>query len=247
MKIIISPAKKMRQEVAGIDALSKPVFLKQTRQLSDYLKTLTLPELKKLLACNDQLAALNYERFQHMDLNQIGEPALWMYEGIQYRYMAVNVFDDAQIAYAQEHLRILSGFYGVLKPMDGIVPYRLEMQAKLKTDFCENLYDFWKDALYEELSKDKELILNLASEEYSRCISRYRKEPIQLIQVIFGEEQTDGSIKEKGVYAKMARGEMVRYLCEHQIDSPDEIKAFDRLHYQYDEKRSNEQTYVFVR
>lgn len=247
MKIIISPAKKMRREVDGIDAVTTPIFSERSKELLHYLKTLSLPELKKLLACNDSLATLNYERFQHMDLDRQGEPALWMYEGIQYQYMAVSVFDDAQIAYAQEHLRILSGFYGVLKPLDGIVPYRLEMQAKLKMAHYNNLYDFWKDALYKELSKEETCIINLASEEYSRCITRYCKDPFQMINVIFGELQQDGSIKEKGVYAKMARGEMVRYLCEHQVDALAQIKAFDRLHYRFDEGRSDECTYVFVR
>lgn len=247
MKIIISPAKKMRSEVDGISADTRPVYTEKTKQLLTYLRTLPLAELKKLLACNDALATLNYDRFQQMDLQSKGEPALWMYDGIQYQYMAVNVLDEEQIAYAQEHVRILSGFYGILRPLDGIVPYRLEMQAKLKSDFCKNLYDFWKDDLYKEISKQETCIIDLASEEYSKCISRYCKEPLQMIKIIFGEEQPDGSIKEKGVYAKMARGEMVRYLCEKQIEDPERIKDFGRLHYHFDPQRSNAHTYVFVR
>lgn len=247
MKIIVSPAKKMRSEVDGVDARSIPVFLEQSRQLAAHLKTLSLEELRRLLGCNDALARLNYERYQRMDLDQKGEPALLSYEGIQYQYMAPSVFEDAQFAYAQEHLRILSGLYGVLKPLDGIVPYRLEMQARLRTDFCTSLYDFWGPLLYEELTKDENVILNLASAEYSRCISRYVEVPIRMVDVIFAEQQPDGALREKGVYVKMARGEMVRYLCENQVSDVEEIRQFDRMRYHFDPSRSDAHRYVFVR
>ena len=121
------------------------------------------------------------------------------------------------------------------------------MQARLRTDFCTSLYDFWGSLLYEELTKDENVILNLASAEYSRCISRYVEGPVRMVDVIFAEQQPDGSLKEKGVYVKMARGEMVRYLCENQVSDVEEIRQFDRMRYHFDPSRSDAHRYVFVR
>ena len=210
MKIIISPAKKMVNECNYIQDMSTPVFMDKTKQLLSLLKELDYEQLKKLLVCNDEIATLNYDRFQSMELDNNLNPALLSYDGIQYKYMAPDIFEDSYYPYIHEHLRILSGFYGILKPMDGIVPYRLEMQAKLKTDFCKNLYDYWKDDIYQELTKDDAVILNLASDEYSKVVTKYAKD-ITVINCTFAEI-VNGKLKEKGVYVKMARGEMVRYM-----------------------------------
>ena len=173
-------------------------------------------------------------------------PALLAYQGSQYQYMAPDVFEEGYFSYVQKHLRILSGFYGILKPFDGIVPYRLEMQARLKSAFCENLYDFWSDLLYRDLVEDDALILNLASAEYSRCITRYLEPHVRIVRCVFAQRQKDGRIREKGVYVKMARGEMVRYMAEKGIERIEDIRTFDRQGYHFDEDRSDAQTYVFV-
>lgn len=131
MKIIISPAKKMMYEDT-ISHKQLPVFLDRTELLMKYLKSLTYDELKKLLLCNDEIAALNYERYANMDLRKNLTPAILSYDGIQYKYMAPQVFDDSYFDYIEKHLRILSGFYGVLSPFDGITPYRLECRRVLK-------------------------------------------------------------------------------------------------------------------
>lgn len=246
MKIIISPAKKMNNECAFMKDSSIPVFMHKTKQLHEYLKSLSYDELKKLLVCNDEIAMLNYKRYQSMNLEEHTTPALLSYEGIQYKYMAPDVFEESYYAYVNEHLRILSGFYGVLKPMDGVLPYRLEMQAKLKTDFCKNVYDFWKDDLYKEITKDNHIILNLASDEYSKTVLKYCTNEDRVIHCIFGE-LVNGKVKEKGVYVKMARGEMVRYMAEHNIKNIEEIKKFNRLHFVYNEELSKENSYVFIK
>lgn len=246
MKIIISPAKKMVNDCAYIQTTSIPVYLKKAEQLHQYLKQLSYEELKKLLACNDEIAQLNYQRYQTMDLKKNLNPALLSYDGIQYQYMACDLFPDFYYPYINEHLRILSGFYGILKPMDGIVSYRLEMQAKLNTPFCNNLYDFWKDDLYQELTKEDSIILNLASNEYSKCITKYATKEVQIITCTFGE-QINGTIKEKGVYVKMARGEMVRYMAENQIENIEDIKHFNRLGFTYHPELSTETNYVFIK
>lgn len=244
MKIIISPAKKMKREEV-IAPESMPVFLEKTEQLMQYLKFLSYESLKELLCCNDQIAALNYERYQKMDLQQQLSPAILAFEGIQYQYMAPHVLDTESLDYIRENVRILSGFYGVLKPFDGVVPYRLEMQAKLKTAFCKNVYDFWQNTIYQELVGQDKTVLNLASAEYSKVVSRYCSPEIRFVTCTFGQWQS-GKVKEKGVYVKMARGEMVRFMAEQHITELEGIKVFDRLGYQYQEELSDTSHYVFI-
>ncbi|MBQ2879992.1 MAG: YaaA family protein, partial [Anaerotignum sp.] len=142
-------------------------------------------------------------------------------------------------------LRILSGFYGILRPFDGIVPYRLEMQAKLSVNGTKDLYAFWGDTLAAHLAVGTECIINLASKEYSLCISKHLPPSVRFITCVFGEWK-DGKIIEKGTICKMARGEMVRFLAENQITEPEGIKAFSQLNYQYSAEHSTEDTYVFL-
>ena len=129
MRIIISPAKKMKVNTDTVECGGLPVFIKDAEVILEWMRQLSYEQAKKLWACNDQIAGLNYERFAHMDLYRSLTPAILSYEGIAYQYMAPGVFEYGQFDYVQEHLRILSGFYGVLKPLDGVTPYRLEMQA----------------------------------------------------------------------------------------------------------------------
>lgn len=246
MKIIISPAKKMNTDTESLSWQTLPQFLSESEVLYHCLRQMSPEALQKLWKCNDRIAALNIKRLEHMDLRQNLTPAILAYEGIQYQYMAPNVFSDAEFAYIQEHLRILSGFYGLLRPFDGVTPYRLEMQAKLPAAGKKDLYAFWHDKLAGSLFSETDCILNLASKEYSMCISRYVPERGQFITCVFGEEQ-GGKIMEKGTLCKMARGEMVRWLAEHQIKEPEAVKAFSRLGYRYAPDRSDAATYVFVR
>ena len=160
--------------------------------------------------------------------------------------MAPGVFTDQEFGYIQEHLRILSGFYGILRPFDGVTPYRLEMQAKLKIGACKDLYAYWGDRLAQTLCAESNCILNLASREYSICVSKYLPDTARFITCVFGEEN-DGKVIEKGTMCKMARGEMVRFMAQYQIENPDQIKSFDRLNYRFDESRSDDSTFFFLR
>ena len=247
MRIIISPAKKMNIDTDTLAFRSMPSFLSETEELLAWMRRLTFAEAKAIWKCNDKIAEQNYRRFQEMDLERNLTPAVIAYEGIQYQYMAPAVFGGAQTDYIQEHLRILSGFYGVLKPFDGVTPYRLEMQAKASE--AGDLYKFWGDKLYREVAgeeKDGGLILNLASKEYSKCIEKYLTPEDTYVTVVFGE-LADGKVKQKGTLAKMARGEMVRYLAENKVEDPERIKGFDRLGYCFEETLSNEKEYVFLK
>ena len=223
-----------------------PVFLSNTEEICGELQSMSYEELKKLWKCNDQIAQLNVRRLQDMDLYNRLTPAVLAYEGIQYQYMAPGVFTDQEFGYIQEHLRILSGFYGILRPFDGVTPYRLEMQAKLRMGACKDLYAYWGDRLAQTLCAESNCILNLASREYSICVSKYLPDTARFITCVFGEEN-DGKVIEKGTMCKMARGEMVRFMAQYQIEKPDQIKSFDRLNYRFDESRSDDSTFFFLR
>lgn len=160
--------------------------------------------------------------------------------------MAPAVFNDQELLYIQNHLRILSGFYGMVRPMDGVSPYRLEMQAKLAVQESRDLYDFWGDSIANELFSQTDTIINLASKEYSRCVSRYLKEGIRMITCTFGEE-IDEKVIEKGTLCKMARGEMVRFMAENQIEQPEKLREFSRMGYCFSEKYSDSTNYVFLK
>ena len=240
MKIIISLAKKMN--------IDDDVFLEKTKELMNYMMNLSYEECKTMWKCSDKLAQLNYDRILDMDLNYRLTPAIFSYEGIQYQYMGPKVLSQDAIEYLQENLRILSGFYGILKPLDGVVPYRLEMQTKLIKHENKDLYEYWSDEIANSLFEETDLIINLASKEYSKCIEKYIKNQpnTRFVTCVFGELKGDKVI-EKGTLAKMARGEMVRYLAENNIRDLTQVKMFDKLDYKYSEEKSNDDTYVFIK
>ena len=246
MRVIISPAKKMRVDTDAFICNGLPALLPKAKALMEYIQGLSYAEQKALWACNDKIARENAERFAAMDLKEALTPAILAYDGIQYASMGPAVFENSQFDYVQRHLRILSGFYGVLRPMDGVVPYRLEMQAKAKPAGARNLYEFWGDDLYREVVDDSRIIVNLASVEYSRCIERYLTPGDRFITCVFGELE-DGRVIQKGVYAKMARGDMVRYMAEIKAEAPEQLRAFDRSGYCFDDARSTGTEYVFIR
>jgi len=246
MKIILSPAKKMNVDTDTVECIGVPKFIDKTEKILHWMQNQSHEELKKLWKCNDKIAEQNFERLENMNLFDGLTPAVLSYEGLAYQYMAPAVFEDGHLNYVQEHLRILSGFYGVLKAMDGVTPYRLEMQAKAPIDGHKDLYQFWGDRLYKEARDESGIIINLASKEYSKCIEKYLQKEDTYITCTFCE-MVNGKLAQKGTYAKMARGEMVRFMAEHQIERAEEIKKFDRLGYAFREDISTDTEYIFER
>ena len=247
MKIIISPAKKMNVNTDVFACPELPVFLDRTKELMEYIKKLSYEDAKKLWSCNDKIATQNFERYAHMDLEKGLTPAIISYEGIQYQYMSPMVFSETALDYVQNHLRILSGFYGILRPFDGVTPYRLEMQAKASIGTAKDLYDYWGCSLYDTLTQDNDhTILNLASKEYSKCIERYLQPRDRYVTCIFAELIGEKVIQ-KGTLAKMARGEMVRYLAENAVNNLEDVKKFCSLGYTFSENLSKENEYVFIK
>lgn len=246
MKIILSPAKKMNMDLDTIEYTRLPEFLPQTEEILAWMMSKSHAELQKLWGCNDKIAQQNFERLEHMNLREQLTPAVLSYEGIAYRYMAPAVFEDSQFDYIQKHLRILSAFYGVLRPFDGVTPYRLEMQAKAAIGGQKDLYAFWGKRLYDAVRDESGIIINLASKEYAKCIENYLTDADRSITITFCEKSGDKLVT-KGTYAKMARGEMVRFMAENKIENPAQIRSFDRLGYVFRENLSSETEYVFER
>ena len=246
MKILISPAKKMRTDTDTLSPQALPAFLPETERLLSALRSLSRQELKQLWRCSDAITDLNVERLARMELGKGLTPALLSYQGIQYQYMAPGVFETGQFTYLQEHLRILSGFYGMLRPFDGVTPYRLEMQARLNVDGTGDLYGFWGSALAEALAKETDVVVNLASREYSRAVEPHLSPAVRFLTCTFGEER-EGKVLEKGTMCKMARGEMVRWMAQTRVTCPEELTGFDRLDYRFRPELSSPQHFIFIK
>ncbi len=235
----------MNEDTDSIEVTEMPRFINDAKILMHEMQSLSLSEGKALWKCNDKLAELNYKRYKDMDLMRRLTPAVIAYEGLQYQHMAPKVLTTRALSYITDHLRILSGFYGVLKPFDGVTPYRLEMQAKLSVNDCKDLYDFWGDRLYHSLVDDDRIILNLASKEYSQCIEKYITPKDRFITIEFGE-LVEGKVKQKGTISKMARGEMVRFMADNNISDLNGLKDFQELGFAYCKELSSNSKYVFI-
>lgn len=246
MRIIISPAKKMNVDVDSLPYNNIPYFLNETSLIMQTMQGLSDAELKKLWKCNDSIAKLNIQRLRTMNLQHNLTPAILSYEGIQYQYMAPSVFEYRHLDFIEKHLRILSGFYGVLKPFDGVVPYRLEMQAKLQIGAYKNLYEFWNKKLAKNVMEESNFILNLASKEYSKAVTAHLKSDVKLLTCSFAELK-NGKITEKGTLCKMARGQMVRWLAENNVTKPNDIKYFNDLGYKFSNEHSTSCNYIFIK
>ena len=246
MRIILSPAKQMKNEFEILEPTAVPVFLEKTKELLKWMQSQSHENLQKMWKCNSKIAEQNFERLKNMDLYSNLTPAILAYEGIAYKYMAPSVFENGHFDYVQKHLRIISGFYGVVKPLDGITPHRLEMGAKANLKDYKDLYDFWGDSLYKSIRSESNIIINLASNEYSKIIEKYLKPDDTFITINFCEN-SKGKLITKGIYAKMARGEMVRFMAENNIENPKDVREFNRLGFIYRDDISSEKEYVFER
>ncbi len=223
-----------------------PTLIEETKLILDYMKSLSYEDMKKIWKSSDKIARENFDRIKNMDLEENLSPAILSFQGLQYQYMGTEVFTYKELDYIEKHLRILSGFYGILKPLDGILPYRLEMQSKLVDWKYKTLYEFWDDKIAKKIFSESDCIINLASKEYSKTISKYLEDNISFISCTFGE-LLDGKVIQKGTLAKMARGEMVRFMAEENIHRPEDIKEFNRLDYRYVKDLSDSSNYVFIK
>ena len=245
MKIVVSPAKTMIENKDCYIGSSVPTYIDKSKILLEEIRQRSYEELKEIWKCNEKIANENFDRFKNMNLQGSLTPAIFSYQGIQYQYMAVNVMEAFAIEYIKENLYILSGFFGILRAFDGVSPYRLEMQAKMEIGEHKNLYEFWGDKIYKKIFETGEVVINLASKEYSKTIERYLSKENKFITCVFAEKK-DGKVVQKATMAKMARGEMVNFIASGNIQNEEEIKKFDRLGFKFDKELSNEKKYVFI-
>lgn len=254
MLSLISPAKKLEFKVENIPAkASLPLFLNDTEELLQICKNLTKSDLKNLMSISDALAELNISRFKNFDINhteQNSKPALYAFKGDVYSKIEVSKYQATDLNFAQDHISILSGLYGILRPLDYIQPYRLEMGTSLHTKRGEDLYDFWgskiADYINDALAKHKNpYLINLASSEYFKAVkSTNIKFPIINIQF---KENKDGQFQIIGLLAKRARGMMVDFIIKNKIDNPQPLKDFNMENYSFSASHSDNNNFVFIR
>lgn len=223
---------------------SKPQFLDKTRILERFLKSRSNEQLKDLGHASENVTKQSILQLENMNLDERLTPAILAFSGIQYQYMAPDLFTQPALDYIQKNLRILSGFYGMLRPFDGVCPYRLELNTKMVGFRDYSLYHFWGSDIAENLFQEDNIVIDLASKQYTRLVKPYLSQGRQLITVDF-QELKNGKWKTVGVHAKMARGEMVRYIAEKQIKNPTDLQDFNDFEFQFEPDVSTKDHYVF--
>ena len=274
MITIISPAKNMRKsedwkELIDEGELSCPRLYEKSNEVLAHMKEYITEEIRAIMKIKEELAQLNYCRFQRMKPisccknSKDGKespkftgktPAIFAYDGIQYKSISPENISKDGIEFLNDHLRIISGLYGVLRPFDMIDEYRLEMQTKVKINDKANLYSFWDGSISGNISEDlggEGIVLNLASKEYSKTVEKYfdnkkSESKIKLITCIFKVEKA-GKLKVESTASKKARGYMVRYIAENKIDGIEGVKTFNIDGFTYSENESTEKEIVFVK
>lgn len=252
MKVVLSPAKSLDfdSQLPAVQT-SECAFLGESARVNNLLKKESPNQLSKLMRISDNLAQLNYTRNQEWSLpftKDNARPAMYTFSGDVYRGLDAYTIDANKIDKVQETVRIVSGLYGLLKPLDLMQPYRLEMGTKFPIGKHKNLYEFWKkqitEALNEELQED-ELFLNLASQEYFKAIdTKVLKVPV--VHVKF-QELKAGKYKTIAIFSKLARGLMTRYIIDSNAETIDDIKTFNQENYRYTESLSSDNELVFTR
>jgi cytoplasmic iron level regulating protein YaaA (DUF328/UPF0246 family) len=252
MKIIISPAKSLDFEsVVPTSLYTQPRFLEQSNKLAKKLKTLSKNKIGDLMTISEALSQLNYERNQTWETpftTDNAKQAIYSFTGAVFMGIDVNSLEEEKILVLQERLRILSGLYGLLKPLDLIQPYRLEMGTRLKVGKTENLYKFWDDTLADSLNeelKEDELLVNLASTEYFKALPK-KVLKVPMITPVF-KDFKNGQYKIVMTYAKKARGLMVRYIIDNNVNTIEELKSFNSDSYLFSEEMSSGNDLVFTR
>lgn len=254
MIIVISPAKTLDFEPINVGLSTSPSFLDESKVLIGELQEKEPKDIASLMSLSDKLATLNYDRYQNWEgqrqLNSNAKQAMFVFQGDVYKGLEADTFNEEDIEFSQKHLRILSGLYGSLKPLDVVEPYRLEMGTKLLNPKGKNLYEFWgekiTDMIVKEISENgSNTLINLASEEYFKSLSNI-KNKINVISPIF-KDYKNGKFKIISFYAKKARGLMAKYIIKNQITDPKDLIDFDLDGYKFFKSDSTIENPVFHR
>ncbi len=252
MLVVISPAKKLDENCDKniVTNFTIPPYLEDSKKIVNSLRKYSRDKLSKLMNISEKISLLNYERYIKWSLpfnKKNAHPALLLFQGDVYKGISVSDFKKEDFIFAQKSLRILSGLYGILKPLDLIQPYRLEMGTQIKIGEHNDLYDFWGDEITKAINKDKnsDYLINLASVEYFKSINK-EKLNSKLINIIF-KEKRNGDYKIIGINAKKARGLMSRYIIKNKISNPKELKKFKAENYSYNKNLSSGSDWIFTR
>ncbi|MBL6448597.1 peroxide stress protein YaaA [Fulvivirga sp. 29W222] len=253
MIAIVSPAKTLDFETEYSHEHTLPRFQKEALELIDELKKRSEEDISTLMSISDKLAELNVERYHNFTKKKDpahAKQAVFAFQGDVYQGLQAETFSQEELEYSQQHFRILSGLYGLIRPLDLIQPYRLEMGTRLKVSEHANLYEFWQDKIAKQLKKDLKaqgdnLLINLASNEYFKSVDT-KQLKARIIDVDF-KDHKNGEYKIISFYAKKARGLMSRFIIKNQPTTVEELKAFDYEGYYFDEKNSTEDLLAFKR
>ena len=235
----------MRRE-EYVAPLHRPMFLKEAGELLSFLRSLSDSEMAKVWKVKGALLSSSLSSLSMLSLEDIGSPAIFSYDGIQYTYMSPSSFTDSMLEYAEKNLRIISGLYGLLRPLDGVGTYRLEMESPISIPGYGDLYSYWGGKIASSLMEDDRLLVNLASAEYSKAVLPYLPSSVTVVTPVFLDWEK-GRYVSKGVYAKMERGEMVRFLAETRAETVEEIMKFSSRGYEFSRFLSDSNTLCFVR
>lgn len=254
MLMVISPAKNLDYKTpVSVNTPTQPALMEKAETLLARCQQLTPAELSSLMGISDKLALLNAQRFASFDLPFTADnarPAVFAFNGDVYTGLDAGSMNDADIEFAQTHLRILSGLYGVLKPLDLMQPYRLEMGTKLDTADNKNLYEYWGNTITEHLNEtlskhDSQVVVNLASTEYFSAV-KPKALNAQIVTPVFKDEK-NGKVKIISFYAKKARGMMARYIIDKRIKTVEKLSEFDVAGYRFAPEQSSQNELVFIR
>jgi len=249
MLAVISPSKTQDFSSSNVDVFTKTRQIEQSQILIDLLKTKTQSEIASLMSISDKLSKLNFDRFQTFSTPFTltnAKQALLAFKGDVYNGIDAPNLSSQDLDFAQSCVRMLSGLYGVIRPLDLIQPYRLEMGTRLENDKGKNLYEFWSDKISQILNEDESsVIINLASNEYFKGIDK-KSLNAKIINIAFKELKGD-TYKIIGIYAKRARGLMVNYMIKNRITKSDDLKNFNVEDYKFRQDMSDELTWVFTR
>lgn len=252
MLVVVSPAKKLDFENSCVTKqYSKPTFMKESKALISELKNLTSVDIAKLMKLSDKLAQLNYDRFQSFTTPfslKNSKQAIYAFKGDTYVGLQAETLSEKDIEYAQDHLRILSGLYGALAPLDLIQPYRLEMGTKFSVKKYKNLYEFWGSKITDHINKaadGSKYLVNCASTEYFSAVKTDELKPT-LIDVHFKVKGPNG-YRVVGIHAKKARGAMAKYIIENKIKTLDKLKKFSDLDFKFNPDLSDKTELTFTR
>lgn len=249
MLAIISPSKTQDFSSCDIESHTQTRQLNDSNELVGILKNKSQEQISKLMSVSEKLSKLNFERFQKFKTPftlDNAKQALLAFKGDVYSGIDAPSLSNKDLDFAQENVRMLSGLYGVLRPLDLIQPYRLEMGTKLNNHKGKNLYDYWGSEISEVLNEDEsELIVNLASNEYSKAIDK-KTLKADILDVVFKDKKAD-TYKVIGIYAKRARGLMVNYIIRNRLTNAESLKNFSDEGYRFDEKLSSKSVWVYLR